>query len=373
MKWRIAIAIVIAICFLLLGALSPEINSVLLEENNKQSKEDNKILDSDFRKTGYNDDFDACVYFHWRPTYPDPGERITFYSDSYVEDGRIISERWDFNDGERGYGPITSHTFSKKGTYRVTLYIYSRGNEGGYDWEYITRIVKVGEDPFPQIIFTPKNPIPGEEVKLDATNSYDPDGGVASYKWSYYDVEDPSNKTNIGSGVVLYHTWKKQGVYIVSLVIEDNLGNNNTIDETVSVSILRLDDFPSRSRGLNFKITNHGNFTAKNLRWTVEIKKYSLLGLRSRTLFEENNTISSLKQGNSEQIWIGNIRRIFRKVTVVVTVSADNAVEVSETFYGLMFGKRIYLSEGNFINPYKLLMIAGIIIALIASSMITLI
>jgi hypothetical protein len=372
MKWRIAIVILIALGFLLIGALSPEINSVLLEENNKQSEEDTNIIDSDIRKTGYDDDFDAYVYFHWMPRYPDPDERITFYSDSYVNEGQIIYQRWDFNDGNMGYGPIASNTYSKKGNYRVTLYVYSRGYEGGYDWDYITRYVEVGEDPFPQIICTPKNPIPGEEVKLDASNSYDPDGGVATYKWSYYDVKDPANKTNIGSGVVVYHTWKTQGTYIVSLIIEDNSGNNNTIDETVCVSILRLDDFPSRSRGLNFKISNHGNFTAKNIKWTVEIKKYSLLGLRSRTLFAENNTISSLKQGNSEQIWLDNIRRIFRKVTVVVTVSADNAVEISETFYGLMLGKKIYLSERNFINPYKLLTIAGIIIALIASSMITL-
>ena len=372
MKWRVAIVIIIAICFLLLGALSPEINSILLEDDNKPSDEDANIADSDIRKMGYDDDARAYVSFHWLPRYPDPGERITFYSDSYVNNGRIITERWDFNDGDRGYGPIVSHTYHKKGTYSVTLYIYSRGSEDGYDWDYITRHVQVGADPFPQIICTPKNPIPGEEVKLDATNSYDPDGGVASYKWSYYDVEDPANKTNIGSGVVLYHTWEKQGIYIVTLIIEDDLGNNNTIDETVSVSILRLDDFPRRSRGLNFRISNHGNFTAKNLKWTVQIKKYSLFGIRSRTIFEESNTMPSLKPANFEEIWISGIRRTFRKVTVDVAVSADNAVEVSETFYGLIFGKRIYLSERNFINPYKLLMIGGILIALIASSALTL-
>jgi len=36
-------------------------------------------------------------------------------------DGRIISYKWDFGDGETGYGQIVNHTYNTTGTYDVTV------------------------------------------------------------------------------------------------------------------------------------------------------------------------------------------------------------------------------------------------------------
>jgi PKD repeat protein len=48
------------------------------------------------------------------------GQSYTFTSTSYDPDGWIVSEEWDFGDGENATGPVVSHAFAA-GTYTVTL------------------------------------------------------------------------------------------------------------------------------------------------------------------------------------------------------------------------------------------------------------
>ena len=358
--------VILSVTFcIVLGGLSPTINSIFIKDNNETFEDDDSINNSEYKKTNYDDHVTAHASFHWNPRYPDPGEKVTFYSTSHAYNGFISSERWEFDDGHKDYGHRTSHTFGQKGSYRVTLRVRAYGFHGGFGWDSSTRYVKVGADPFPKITCTPINPSPGEKVTLDGSKSNDPDGKITSYKWSYYDVEDPGNVTDIGSDEIIYYTWEKQGIYIVSLFLEDDKGNNNTIEKTIHVSILKLGGFPARSKGLSFEISNHGNFTVNNLNWNVEINKYSLLGTRSRRLYQKSGTISTLGPSTSEKIEIKGIRRAFCKIKLVVTAEADDAVEVSKSFYGLIFGKRIFLSEENFVNPYKVIMFTGLTIALI--------
>lgn len=360
------IVILIVTCCLILGGISPTINSILIKNNNETVKDDyNKKNDEDYKKTGYDDDVIAFASFHWSPKYPDPGEKITFYSDSHAYNGYIISETWEFDDGHTDHGHTTSRTYQKKGSYRVTLRVKAYGIYGGIDWDSRTSNVKVGADPFPKIICTPENPSPGEKVTLDASKSDDPDGKITSYKWSYYNVEDPGNVTELGSDKVIFYIWEKQGVYNVLLFIEDDKGNNNTIEKAIHVSILKIDGFATFSRGISFQISNHGNFTANNIKWNLKIDKYRLLGLIPRHLYQKSGTIETLDSDKSKEIEIKKLRRAFCKIKLVLTAEADNAVEISKSFYGLVFGKFIYLSEKDIINPYRVIIFAGLGIALI--------
>jgi hypothetical protein len=359
------IVILIVTGCLVLAGLSPTINSIFAKNNNETFTDDYYKINEGIKETGYDNNVIAFASFHWTPSYPDPGEKVTFYSNSYAYNGFITSERWDFHDEYTGHDNRPIRTYEKKGSYRVTLHVTAFGFYGGLDWDSSTRYVKVGADPFPKITCTPKNPSPGEQVTLDASNSNDPDGKIISYKWSYYKREDPENVIELGSDETISYTWEKQGIYIVSLFIEDDKGNNNTIEETIRVSILKLGGFPTRSRGLSFKITNHGKITANNLNWNVRIDKYGLIGSRSKPLYQKSKTIPTLGPSKSQKIEVKDIRRAFCKIKLVVTAKADNAVEVSKSFYGVVFLKRIYLSEENFANPYTCIVGFGLLLVFI--------
>ncbi len=49
------------------------------------------------------------------------GIPVTFESTSYDPDGWIVSEDWDFGDGETATGSVVEHTFISEGIYTVTL------------------------------------------------------------------------------------------------------------------------------------------------------------------------------------------------------------------------------------------------------------
>jgi len=346
------ILILIIIFFLILGGLAPALNSILINKNNELSKkESNNKNNEEYKDTSLYDDVWAIASFYWRPKYPDPMEKITFYSTSFASNGFISSERWEFDDGHKDYGHRTTHTFEKKGSYKVTLHVTAHGFKGGFSWNCRTYYVTVGGDPFPKIKCKPENPSPGEQVILDGSESSDPDGEIISYKWSFYDVKNPENVIDLGSSTVIYHTWTKQGTYVVLLYTEDDKGNNNTIELTIDVSILKLIDFDTFSRGITFKIRNYGNITANNIRWKVEIFRESLLKIRSKSLYQKSNTITYLYPDGSRTINLNDIRRRICKIKLVVTAEADNAVKICKTYYGRIIGKFIHLSEEENRNP----------------------
>ncbi|MCK4366201.1 MAG: hypothetical protein KAW45_09120, partial [Thermoplasmatales archaeon] len=117
--------------------------------------------------------------------------------------------------------------------------------------------------------------------------------------------------------------------------------------------------------GLKFEISNQGNISADNVKWTVEIFRFSRLGIRSRTLYQKSDSLSSLSPSYSHKIKLKNIRRKFCKIELKITAEGDNAIKVSKSLSGLIFSKFIYLSEDDFINPYSVLIFAGLIAAII--------
>ena len=64
------------------------------------------------------------------------GEPVYFdASRSYDPDGDLINFKWDFGDGNIGYGSKLSHTYEKTGKYLVELNITD--SQGSYDTETI--------------------------------------------------------------------------------------------------------------------------------------------------------------------------------------------------------------------------------------------
>ncbi len=64
---------------------------------------------------------------------------------------------------------------------------------------------------------------------FDATASYDPDGTIITYQWSYGDLSS-------GSGVTITHTFPSVSTYTVTLLITDNGGERHLISQTIDLS-----------------------------------------------------------------------------------------------------------------------------------------
>ena len=342
-KFKI-IFILIVISFLVLAGLTPTFNSILINDDEAFTK-DNKGNDEEIKGTSMDDDdVWAIASFYWTPIYPDPGEEVTFHSTSYAHNGVTSTPTWKFHDGETVRGTKTTKTYENKGSYKVTLSVHASSFHGS-DSDITTHYVPIGADPFPKIKCIPENPSPGEKVKLDGSDSSDPDGRIISYKWSYYNTKSPENVTNLGSDVTVYHTWSKQGTYIVSLFTEDDKGNNNTLELTIVVSILKLIFTDTSAREISFRIGNYGDVTAKNIKWNVEIFKEGLIKSRSKSLYKKSGNFLFLTPQASQVIDLKDIRRRLCRIKLVVSAEADNAVKVSKTFYGRIIGKFIFLKE----------------------------
>ncbi len=162
-------------------------------------------------------------------TTADIAAEISFdASESYDEDGTIISYSWDFGDGETAIGSSISHRFASSGSYEVRLSVKDNKN----DSSTITKIITIS--PFiknikPRAIFSLSEArFVATEINFNADQSNDKDGKITSYRWDFGD-----NKKAIG--ITAKHSYKKSGSYQISLTVRDNNGASNTITKTITI------------------------------------------------------------------------------------------------------------------------------------------
>ena len=65
----------------------------------------------------------------YSPKEPKVGTKILFESKSTDSDGQIVSYYWDFGDGSNSTQQSPSHTYTKEGTYKVTLTVMDNYGE----------------------------------------------------------------------------------------------------------------------------------------------------------------------------------------------------------------------------------------------------
>jgi parallel beta-helix repeat protein len=82
--------------------------------------------------------------------------------------------------------------------------------------------------PVASFSYNPSNPKVNEKVSFDASASYDPDGQIVSYKWSFGDG-------SIDEGKTVTHAYSKEGNYKVTLMVIDNDGKSCSTSKTVTV------------------------------------------------------------------------------------------------------------------------------------------
>lgn len=160
------------------------------------------------------------------PTQGDPPLYVSFdASESYDPDGRIVSYQWKFGDGAGAEGTKATHTYTKKGVYTATLTVRDdEENESS-----ATQAITVGTPPVAVLAASPTSGGSPLTVSFDASESYDTDGNIVSYKWDFGD-----NTT--GTGQLAQHTYNGFATRIATLVVKDNEGFEDSASVEIEVT-----------------------------------------------------------------------------------------------------------------------------------------
>jgi len=155
------------------------------------------------------------------------GTAISFdASASHDPDGTIVSYSWNFGDGMTATGVTTSHSYAIAGSYMVTLTVTD--NSGSTGMSSASKTI-TDRSPTASFTFTPANPTVGQTVTFDGSTSFDPDGTITNYSWTFGDG-------GTGTGVTTTHAYAAAGAYTVTLTVTDNSGNMGTSSAMITVS-----------------------------------------------------------------------------------------------------------------------------------------
>jgi PKD repeat protein len=143
-------------------------------------------------------------------------------SGSADSDGTIQTYSWSFGDGSSasGSGASPVHTYPQAGTYPVTLTVIDNGGATG----------TVSKD----VVITNVAPSAAFDVSCsgltcsaDAGASWDSDGTIVQYGWSFGDGV-------MGSGRTTAHSYPQAGSYLLTLTITDNAGDIATTSQHIN-------------------------------------------------------------------------------------------------------------------------------------------
>ena len=154
------------------------------------------------------------------------GETIRFNaSNSFDADGTIVSYYWDFGDGFTVTGLVANHAYTDDGTYTVTLTVTD--NDGETDSCDATKTV-LNRSPIASFTESAETVNVGEPITFDASSSFDADGTIVSYYWDFGDGFD-------AYAVVANHAYEADGIYTVTLSVEDDDGATAQMTATKTV------------------------------------------------------------------------------------------------------------------------------------------
>jgi PKD repeat protein len=176
---------------------------------------------------------------------PGTADMWTFVSsDNLCEATRTVHDpiafyTWTFGDGsppETHAAPnsTATHSYSKPGTYTITLSVTEQNCEGGATAHCFTgqttAPIIVRDNPPVASFNAPASVTIGQPANFDASMSADPDGFITGYDWDFGDGHSQDT-----AGPTTSHTYRRGGSDTVTLTVTDDDGSVGIIDQTVSV------------------------------------------------------------------------------------------------------------------------------------------
>jgi chitodextrinase len=138
----------------------------------------------------------------------------------------IVTYAWSFGDGTYGTGVVSSHIYSSKGTYPITLTVT---DDIGLNASTSSQIIIQNTHP---VASAGRNVVCCENqvVTFDGSGSVDPDGSIVSYGWTF-------GQGNPASGRIVTHSYPAHGTYTTTLTVQDN--DAATSSDTISVTVMQ--------------------------------------------------------------------------------------------------------------------------------------
>lgn len=130
--------------------------------------------------------------------------------------GEFIAFNWNFGDQTTGAGAFVTHTYTRPGTYIVTLSGTTNTATTAQTVAEVLVLSQPNQLPQASIIASPTKGNAPLLVLFEA-QAVDPDGSVIGYAWDFGDGQS-------GTGQVIDHVFVTPGVYVVTLSVTDNLG-----------------------------------------------------------------------------------------------------------------------------------------------------
>lgn len=177
--------------------------------------------------------------FTFSPTEPVVDQDVFFVDTSVSNEGpRIEQSLWDFGDGDTAEGFTVTHSYSAVGTYTV---VHTIVDADGFTTvcDPVEITVTRGE-PECQFLFSPPDPVNGDLITFDASESTDPNGDIVSYTWNFGD----------GSPIVtegdprISHSYPACGPddvelsFTVVLTVTDNDGQDSSCTEDLVINCI---------------------------------------------------------------------------------------------------------------------------------------
>lgn len=203
--------------------------TVFYRESNNQEAE---IKELNLSRTISIDNIATTALFSMSPSSGQAPLDVDFDASMSVDpDGSIVRYEWDF-DGDTiidDDGVKSSFRYLENGDYNVTLYLT---DNNGRVVETTQQLSIKGDEIFDVIINNSPNDevlAPARSYNFDASRSKSLEGEIVKYEWNFGD-----GKTKVGQKVT--HTFNQEGMFVVTLSMQDNLGNKIDFDREYTVS-----------------------------------------------------------------------------------------------------------------------------------------
>lgn len=248
-------------------------------------------------------------------TTVETGEMIYFNaSATYDTDGYVVSFIWDFGDDANSTGATSNHTYAHSGSYNVRLNVTD--NDGAS--ATLLHVITVSNRfPVASFTFSPQQPLLGDTMTFDATDSYDPDGTVASFTWDFGD-----GNTTLTASNTIAHRYSQLGIFNVTLTVTDNEGADNSMRQTVSVNVRNVAVTNVTVSNTQVQIGQSVNITVsvKNKGTTAET--FSVSAFCNETMIA-NRLVTNLSPGADQIIvFVWNTSDVQNPGRFLITVKA---------------------------------------------------
>jgi len=243
-------------------------------------------------------------------------------------DGSIVSYAWDFGNGQTSTAANPSATYTSAGNYTASLTVTDNSGLSGSTSVGITVTAAANVSPIASASGTPSSGTAPLTVAFSSAGSYDPDGSIAGYQWTFGDgsssgLADPSN------------TYNSVGSYTATLVVTDNAGATDSSSVSISVGQDANRDIDVNSFTLGIDSARSGKAAVATIRVQSRLNQpVSGAGITVTWSGLVSGTSSGTTDANGEVVLASRRSKKSGTFTGTITsISAPPTYQLNETLF----------------------------------------